>query len=838
MKTFAKYIGLAAAIAMLPSVSSATDIDFESENGYKSIGVYDVWEESPFRTGVLQGNFAVTPNPDKSDNEATGEPGNSTDMVLGAQRSRFGSNRFGVRVDLNETFELTPTVKYVHVLIHKPKAGRVMLVGLGSRQERFGQNPYCEQFWTLSSNSIIENQWCDAVFAIKGAGGIDIRSLVVVPDCESPHDLAEDFLFYVDEIIINNSSTPRITTEYYTICGDKNTFALNREDRYSTNIQLKGSADGDQTISLGQQADKLVYQNRLNEQFTAKPGETVTPAISFNGSWMHAYCYLDRNNDGRFDATLQESGVPAEGSDVMSSSAYTNAAGNKVNSKGTRVNDQNFTMPSFTIPADLEPGLYRMRFKVDWDCIDPAGNAEGSNMINANGGVIADVMINIHNDNVTVNDHQLNGEVLAADGTKLNALSVPFGRDFTIMMNPEKGFVHDGVVINYGYNLDGKATDKYGNPQYQTVRVPASRFTDDTYTIPAAQMRGNVLINGQMLEDGTEIPDDDVYAINFPEDLTISRTDRSLNALTLNPSEGRLLTISCEDNTARRVYLDKLESELNAPAGATVIPTVNYSGSAMHTYFYVDLDDNGKFSNELNNDGTPAGELLSYSHYNGKNSTGATQVPGITPATSFPFVIPAETKPGVYRARFKIDWSNIDPAGQYSTEPGATNQINDNGGYVMDFMVHVYPESVAVTAVNDEQHGLLRTADGSVIGEGFTAPRSTELQLSVTTTEGTPVSKITLRRGYRMTGTAEFMGNTYWSETEIAATDDGKITIPADMMDRPIMITPAYDMSGICGMNTVVDETEAEIYELTGRRAAAEPTKGLYIVNGQKAVIR
>ena len=60
--------------------------------------------------------------------------------------------------------------------------------------------------------------------------------------------------------------------------------------------------------------------------------------------------------------------------------------------------------------------------------------------------------------------------------------------------------MHDGVVINYGYNLDGKATDKYGNPQYQTVRVPASRFTDDTYTIPAAQMRGNVLINGRCLK--------------------------------------------------------------------------------------------------------------------------------------------------------------------------------------------------------------------------------------------------------------------------------------------------------------------------------------------------
>ena len=50
-----KNILFSAALMFLSLASSAqTTITFDSED-YKSISVYDKWEESPFRTGVLTG---------------------------------------------------------------------------------------------------------------------------------------------------------------------------------------------------------------------------------------------------------------------------------------------------------------------------------------------------------------------------------------------------------------------------------------------------------------------------------------------------------------------------------------------------------------------------------------------------------------------------------------------------------------------------------------------------------------------------------------------------------------------------------------------------------------
>ncbi|MDE7387876.1 MAG: glycoside hydrolase family 16 protein, partial [Muribaculaceae bacterium] len=54
--------------------------------------------------------------------------------------------------------------------------------------------------------------------------------------------------------------------------------------------------------------------------------------------------------------------------------------------------------PAFTIPADLAPGIYRMRYKVDWDNVDPGGapeGAKGGNIL-ANGGAITDVSLYVH----------------------------------------------------------------------------------------------------------------------------------------------------------------------------------------------------------------------------------------------------------------------------------------------------------------------------------------------------------------------------------------------------------------------------------------------------------
>ena len=61
---------------------------------YKSVGVYDRWEHSPFRTGELAGNCEVVDNPDLTNNP--------NKKVLGFQRSRLASNIFGARIELKK----------------------------------------------------------------------------------------------------------------------------------------------------------------------------------------------------------------------------------------------------------------------------------------------------------------------------------------------------------------------------------------------------------------------------------------------------------------------------------------------------------------------------------------------------------------------------------------------------------------------------------------------------------------------------------------------------------------------------------------------------------------
>lgn len=310
-------------------INGEVKINFDDSNTYESISIYDVWEESPFRTGELKGNWTITQNPIEDKVNHTDTIG----MVLGAQRSRFGSNRFGIRIDLKESFKLSPETQYVHVMLNKPIEGRTMLVGLGSREERKDQNPYTEQFWVLSETEVLPGVWSDAVFPIRGAEGIDIRSLVVIPDCESRHNLNEDFLFYIDNITIDSSAATR-----------------------------------------------------------------------------------------------------------------------------TPFNDNSFT-----------------------DEIKYETEAE-------------DIY-------VTINDSQLNGEILSADGSKLDSYKILLNKDFKIKVSPEKGFHNGGVDIYVFRNFD-RIVNINDTSKAEKYHITPEQFDkDNTYIIPADMIKGNVLIHGIMIEN-------------------------------------------------------------------------------------------------------------------------------------------------------------------------------------------------------------------------------------------------------------------------------------------------------------------------------------------------
>ena len=506
-----KNILFSVALMFLSLASSAqTTITFDSED-YKSISVYDKWEKSPFRTGALSGNAAVTDNPDLAVDEVIGVAPNPTGKVVALQRSRYGSNTFGVRIDLKEPIRVKKQLQYIHIMTHlkdKPSNSRLMVIGLGKRVEDSWswQTGEEEQFWAVTNTNVApKDGWQDVVVSFKGFSyskeenansGIDIYSLVIVPDVRSPHADNADWVAYFDEIVIDDNPDKRFSTDKYALTYDKDA-AYTRNDRSFNGVGLVSS---DVTYTSAAAKGKVYSDNTTLSVFSAKAGTQVQPTFNYSGTWMSAYVYVDWNKNGKFEYAINDDGTPAEGSEIVSYNAA-QIGDTWYKSDGTTTGNGNTIgsgVPSFTIPAGTPAGLYRMRYKVDWNSIDPAG----SSTIIADGGGYIDLMLDVHGDKVTVSASQLNGDiVLASDESALQGYVTGYAEPLKVKDIPAPGFIQNGFDLKYGYNVNAiEQLDENGNPNWILVKVPQSAIAaDSTYTIPAEYMRGSqVSIKGDM----------------------------------------------------------------------------------------------------------------------------------------------------------------------------------------------------------------------------------------------------------------------------------------------------------------------------------------------------
>ena len=491
----AKYILLC--LSLLGSANmQAQSISFENEGEYTNLSVYDTWEKSPFRTGEIANisrYVAIVDNPYKEVDEVVGSAPNPTEKVLAVQRSRFGSNTFGARIDLPSPIKLGNATKYVHAMIYKPEGEDtpVLLAALGKRSDWPFQSKEAEQLWVKSSSEIVSGKWNDVVFGITTNPNVELHSLVVVPDLSSPHNRTSDFVIFIDEIEVSDQAQPRFSLSNYPVNFDK-AQAYTRTDRQFTKIAVSGSGSTTQNITFG---TTTMYRDLTHTKFvSAKAGDNITVKLSQSGAWMSGYVYVDWNNDGKFEPILVNN-VPAEGSDLVS---FTHLDGN--NSKGESCNGNNvsngiITCPAFTIPKGTPSGVYRMRCKVDWNSDDAGGNTASNNSIIANGGGIVDILLNVHDDEVKISANQLNGDVLNTDSTTLVSRLISYGSAHKILMVPAPGFTYKGMVVKHGYNLDGPQFVK-DNMQWKSDTIDASKFKDDTYTIPGSSINGEVRIEG------------------------------------------------------------------------------------------------------------------------------------------------------------------------------------------------------------------------------------------------------------------------------------------------------------------------------------------------------
>ena len=211
-KLVALLLALLSSASLSAQMSEKKLCDFESANSYAPISVYDTWENSPFRNGTLAGNVRVVANHLTAADPMRGFAPNPSSKVLALQRSRFGSNTFGALLKLKEPIAQTKQTQYIHVKIYSPKSAPAMLIGLGNRDDRPNQSPLTEQFWSVTTQPLVANQWNDAVFAVSGSNGVTIRHLLIVPDATSPHNLTADFAVYIDDVVLSEDEAPFFST--------------------------------------------------------------------------------------------------------------------------------------------------------------------------------------------------------------------------------------------------------------------------------------------------------------------------------------------------------------------------------------------------------------------------------------------------------------------------------------------------------------------------------------------------------------------------------------------------------------------------------------------------
>ena len=247
--------------------------------------------------------------------------------------------------------------------------------------------------------------------------------------------------------------------------------------------------------------------------------------------------------------------------------------------------------------------------------------------------------------------------------------------------------------------------------------------------------------NGQFVYgEKAETPDpdqpDEKYPVSFDKTaLNTSAHGRMLNSFSLQQAGKETQTKSVK--TSKAAYEDHTADEpFTVEAGSELTASFDYTGEWMHSFVYIDFDNDGDFSYKEGQWDQTGTDLVAFSFYsldsNPKNDASGYNSVGdeLTGDARNTYVAPsfkAPAKAGEYRIRFKFDWNCI--------LPGGSSTILEDGGGVWDATLKVVEPVVdGISTINAEtangvqfftvdgvklsklQKGLniVRTADGKV----------------------------------------------------------------------------------------------------------------------------
>lgn len=266
-----------------------------------------------------------------------------------------------------------------------------------------------------------------------------------------------------------------------------------RYDRSTSYVAFSSLSGGSLNVTLNQPTAKKLYEWHGNDYAAARPGDVITASVGAP-NWMNAYLYIDLDNDGQFTPGLTDGGIPGEGSELVS---FSHLKG--LNSLGESVGGNTSKLPSFTLPENLKTGVYRVRFKIDWDSADPGGNTNEGNLITDNGGVIVDLPLL-----VLGKDVKPSLTLLEAIG---GSMSAPVPSDVfesvPLKVSPAEGFRLS--KMNVMVELDPSMAS-HGNPTSFSTSLPVMDLVGETVMLPSRYVTCATVVGGEFEEGGKYNP--------------------------------------------------------------------------------------------------------------------------------------------------------------------------------------------------------------------------------------------------------------------------------------------------------------------------------------------
>ena len=357
----------------------------------------------------------------------------TTSTVTDWANIKFGEsdpvNIENAKLDITKVSASTAMVTFKDVMINGNNIGDFAISGV---KATFNTDDYT----TILTTEATKGTWVratenNALGVIVGAES-DIRNFEGSQDEEAGKTIVKFGVFFgsaygwADIVFGEKVETPDQPKGDYAVNFDKDANSTH-SSRALNSFSLQQTGKDKQTKSV--KTSKAAYEDHTaDEPFTVEAGSELTASFDYTGEWMHSFVYIDFDNDGEF--SYKEGQWDQTGTDLVAFSFYSLDSNPKNDASGyNSVGDEltgdarnTYAAPSFKAPA--KAGEYRIRFKIDWNCILPGG----SSSILSDGGGVWDATLKVVEpvtDGIsTINAEVANGEaqLFTVDGVQIAKL--------------------------------------------------------------------------------------------------------------------------------------------------------------------------------------------------------------------------------------------------------------------------------------------------------------------------------------------------------------------------------------------------------------------------------